>query len=44
MQTTARTRRHTDTFLTHLFGGGLDGGDREFVVERFRSMLFGVLI
>ena len=38
MQTTATTsQRHADTFLTHFFGGGLDGGDREFVVERFRS-------
>ena len=42
MQTAARTsRRHADTFLTHLFGGGLDGGDREFVVERFRSTYDG---
>ena len=38
----ARTsRRQADTFLTHLFGGGLDGGDREFVVERFRSTYDG---
>ena len=42
MQTTARTcRRHADTYLTHLFGGGLDRGDREFVVERFRSAYDG---
>ena len=42
MQTAARTsQRHADTYLTHLFGGGLDGGDREFVVERFRSAYDG---
>ena len=42
MQPAARTsKRHADTFLTHLFGGGLDGGDREFVVERFRSAFDG---
>ena len=38
MQTAAGTsKRYADTFLTHFFGGGLDGGDCEFVVERFRS-------
>ena len=38
MQTAARAnKRHADTYLTHIFGGGLDGGDREFVVERFRT-------
>ena len=42
MQTAARAdMRHADTFLTHFFGGGLDGGDREFVVERFRSAYDG---
>ncbi len=42
MQTAARTiQRHADTYLTHFFGGGLDGGDREFVVERFRSAYDG---
>ena len=42
MQPAARTtKRHADTFLTHIFGGGLDGGDREFVVERFRSAFGG---
>ena len=42
MQTAARTsQRHADTFLIHLFGGGPDGGDREFVVERFRSAYDG---
>ncbi|MDE0389957.1 MAG: hypothetical protein OXI75_14755 [Rhodospirillales bacterium] len=42
MQPAARTsKRHADTFLTHVFGGGLDGGDREFVVERFRSAFDG---
>ena len=42
MQTAPRTsQRHADTYLTHLFGGGLDGGDREFVVERFRSTFDG---
>ncbi len=42
MQTAARPSwRRADTYLTHLFGGGLDGGDREFVVERFRSAYDG---
>ena len=42
MQTAARaSQRHADTYLTHFFGGGLDGGDREFVVERFRSTYEG---
>ena len=42
MQTAARAnQRHADTYLTHFFGGGLDGGDREFVVKRFRSMYDG---
>ena len=42
MQTAPRTsQRHADTFLTHLFGGGPRGGDREFVVERFRSTFDG---
>ena len=42
MQTAARTdQRHADTYLTHFFGGGLDGGDREFVIERFRSTYDG---
>ena len=42
MQTAARTsKRHADTYLTHLFGGGLDSGDHEFVVERFRSAYDG---
>ena len=42
MQTAARAnQRHADTYLTHFFGGGLDGGDREFVVERFRSTYEG---
>ena len=41
-QTAARTnQRHANTFLTHFFGGGLEGGDREFVVERFRSTYDG---
>ena len=42
MQTAATTsQRHTDRFLIHLFGGGIDGGDREFEVERFRSTYDG---
>lgn len=42
MQTAASTsQRHADTFLIHLFGGGPDGGDRAFVVERFRSAYDG---
>ena len=37
MQTAAATnQRHADTYLTHLFGG-----DREFVIERFRSTYDG---
>ena len=42
MQTAPRTsQRHADTYLTHLFGGGPGGGDRQFVVERFRSTYDG---
>ena len=39
MQTT-RPVRHATTWLTHVFGGGLEQDDR-FVVERFESMASG---
>jgi len=32
-----------DTFLVHLFGGGLEGDDR-FVVERFRALACGDIV
>ena len=36
MQTVSAPGGNARTFLTHLFGSGLDGDDR-YVVERFRS-------
>ena len=40
MQTVNAVRGNARTFLTHLFGAGLDDDDR-YVVERFRSMASG---
>ena len=40
MQTVNAVRGNARTFLTHLFGAGLDDEDR-YVVERFRSMASG---
>ena len=40
MQTLNAVRGNARTFLTHLFGAGLDDEDR-YVVERFRSMASG---
>ena len=41
MPTTASThQRHAATFLTHIFGGGLEA-DEHFVVERFQSTADG---
>ena len=37
---TSKPIRHATTWLTHVFGGGLDQDDR-FVVERFESMASG---
>ena len=37
---TSKPVRHATTWLTHVFGGGLDQDDR-FVVERFESMASG---
>ncbi|MDE0342066.1 MAG: hypothetical protein OXK82_02655 [Deltaproteobacteria bacterium] len=37
---TSKSVRHATTWLTHVFGGGLDQDDR-FVVERFESMASG---
>ena len=37
---TNKSVRHATTWLTHVFGGGLDQDDR-FVVERFESMATG---
>ena len=37
---TSKPIRHASTWLTHVFGGGLDQDDR-FVVERFESMASG---
>ena len=37
---TSKPIRHATTWLTHVFGGGLDQDDR-FVVERFESMATG---
>ena len=40
MQTASMThRRHADTFLTHIFGGGL--ADERYRVERYRSAASG---
>ena len=40
MQTLNAVRGNARTFLTHLFGAGLNDEDR-YVVERFRSMASG---
>ena len=40
MQTANAPGGNARTFLTHLFGSGLDGDDR-YVVERFRSQADG---
>ena len=37
---TSKPIRHATTWLTHVFGGGLDQDER-FVVERFESMASG---
>ena len=39
MRTATTLHRDTQTFLTHIFGPGLD--DDRYVVERFRSMADG---
>ena len=39
MRTATTPQRDTQTFLTHIFGPGLD--DDRYVVERFRSMADG---
>ena len=39
MQMATTLRRSTHTFLTHLFGPGLD--DDRYVIERFRSKADG---
>ena len=39
MRTATTPHRNTQTFLTHIFGPGLD--DDRYLVERFRSMADG---
>ena len=39
MQATSTVHRQARTFLTHIFGCGLD--DRRYVVERFETMVDG---
>ena len=43
MQTASAPGGNARTFLTHLFGSGLDGDDR-YVVERFRSVATGDIL